>query len=265
MEIQEETMPRRFIDISVPLEAGIKSDPEFMLPKITYHAHKETAADLCALFPGMTPDQLPDGMGWAIEDIELTTHNGTHVDAPWHYHPTMDGGERAITIDEVPLEWCYQAGVKFDFRHLKDGYLVTPDDMKAELDRIGHALQPLDIIVVNTSAGERYGEDDYLNKGCGFGRESTLWLTDRGVRVVGTDAWTWDAPFPQTLERWLETKDPSIIWEGHKAGAEKGYCQIEKMGNLDQLPSTGFDVICFPTKIKGASGGWTRAVGVIND
>ena len=142
-------------------------------------------------------------MGWAMEEIELSTHNGTHVDAPWHYHPTMDGGERAITIDEVPLEWCYQAGVKFDFRHLDDGYLVTPDDMQAELDRIGHELQPLDIIVVNTSAGGRYGEDDYLNKGCGFGRESTLWLTDRGVRVVGTDAWTWDAPFPQTLERWL--------------------------------------------------------------
>jgi len=258
-------MPRRLIDISVPLESGIKSDPEFMLPKITYHAHKETAPQLCALFPGLEPDQLPEGMGWAMEEIELSTHNGTHVDAPWHYHPTMDGGERAITIDEVPLEWCYQAGVKFDFRHFDDGYLVTPDDMQAELDRIGHELQPLDIIVVNTSAGGRYGEDDYLDKGCGFGRDSTLWLTDRGIRVVGTDAWTWDAPFPQTLERWLETKDPSIIWEGHKAGMEKGYCQIEKMGNLDQLPSTGFDVICFPTKIKAASGGWARAVAVIYD
>ena len=43
-------MPRRLIDISVPLESGIKSDPEFMLPKITYHAHKETAPQtLCAL------------------------------------------------------------------------------------------------------------------------------------------------------------------------------------------------------------------------
>ena len=77
-------MARRFIDISVALESGIKSDPDFMLPKITYHAHKETAPQLCALFPGLTPDQLPDGMGWAMEEIELSTHNGTHVDAPWH-------------------------------------------------------------------------------------------------------------------------------------------------------------------------------------
>ena len=170
-------MARRFVDISVALENGIKSDPDFMLPEITYYVHEQTAKEICGLFPGLTPDQLPDSMGWAIEKVKLSTHNGTHVDAPWHYHPTMDGGERAITIDEIPLEWCYQPGVKFDFRHFEDGYLVTPDDMQAELDRIGHELQPLEIVVVNTSAGERYGEDDYLLKGCGFGREATLWLT----------------------------------------------------------------------------------------
>ena len=258
-------MPRRLIDLSVALETGIKSDPEFMLPKINYLTHQETAKDLCELFPGLVPNQLPEGMGWAIEEIELTTHNGTHVDAPWHYHPTMDGGQRAITIDEIPLEWCYQPAVKFDFRHLADGYLVTPEDMEAELDRIGHVLEPLNIVVVNTSAGERYGEDDYLSKGCGFGREATLWLTAQGIRVVGTDAWSWDAPFPQTLDRWNKTKDPSIIWEGHKAGMERGYLQVEKMANLNELPSSGFDVICFPTKIKRAGAGWTRAVAVIQE
>ena len=136
-------MPRRFVDISVALENGIKSDPDFMLPEITYYVHEQTAKEICGLFPGLTPDQLPDSMGWAIEKVKLSTHNGTHVDAPWHYHPTMDGGERAITIDEIPLEWCYQPGVKFDFRHFDDGYLVTPGDMQAELERIGHELQPL--------------------------------------------------------------------------------------------------------------------------
>ena len=118
--------------------------------------HEETAKDICALFPGLTDSYLRNGLG--DQEIELTTHNGTHVDAPWHYHPTMDGGERAITIDEIPLEWCYQPGVKFDFRHFDDGYLVTSRDMQAELERIGHELQPLNIVVVNTSAGDRYGE-----------------------------------------------------------------------------------------------------------
>ena len=258
-------MPRRFIDISVPLEAGIVSDPKPMLPEITYRGHRETAAEVCAIFPGLRPDQLPDGMGWAVEEVRISTHNGTHMDAPWHYHPTMDGGEPAITVDQIPLEWCCQPGVKLDFRHLEDGYLVQPADIAAELRRIDHELRPLDIVLANTAAGARYGQEDYLHKGCGFGRESTLWLTERGVRVVGTDAWSWDAPFPHTARRWVEARDPSIIWEGHKAGMHRAYCQIEKLGNLEALPSTGFEVICFPTKIRKASAGWTRAVAVLSE
>lgn len=258
-------MARRIVDISVALESGIKSDPEFMLPQIKYEAHDETARQVCMFFPGLTPEDLPEGKGWAMEHIKLSTHNGTHVDAPWHYHPTMDNGERAITIDEVPLDWCFQRGVKLDFREFEDGYVVEPADIEAELARIGHELEPLDIVLVNTAAGARYGEDDYLSKGCGFGRVSTLWLTERGVRVVGTDAWSWDAPFIHTKAKWEETRDPSIIWEGHKAGMVRGYCQIEKMGNLDQLPPSGFTVACFPVKIKGASGGWTRAVAIFDE
>ena len=56
-----------------------------------------------------------------------------------------------------------------------------------------------DIVVVNTSAGARYGHDDYLVSGCGMGREATLYLLERGVRVTGTDAWSWDAPFAHTV------------------------------------------------------------------
>ena len=257
--------PRRFIDISVPIEVGINSDPEPMLPEIIYRDHAETAADICSIFPGLKPEQLPDGMGWAVEDVRISTHNGTHVDAPWHYHPTMDGGADASTIDELPLEWFCQPGVKLDFRHLTDGYVVSPTDIQAELERIGHDLRPLNIVLANTAAGGRYGHDDYLYSGCGFGRESTLWLADHGVRVVGTDAWSWDAPFPHTVQRWIKTKDPSIIWEGHKAGMERAYCQIEKLGNLESLPSTGFEVVCVPTKIKNASAGWTRAVAIVTE
>jgi kynurenine formamidase len=64
----------------------------------------------------------------------------------------------AIAIDQVPLEWCFQPGVKLDFRHLADGYVVTAADVEAELARIGHTLQPLEIVVVNTRAGSRYGQ-----------------------------------------------------------------------------------------------------------
>jgi kynurenine formamidase len=256
-------MARRLIDISVPLENDVPADPPFQRVSITYRTHGETASVIAGLFPGLKPEQLPGGQGWAVEHATISTHNGTHVDAPWHYHPTMDGGARAITIDEVPLEWCFQPGVKLDFRHLPDGYLVQPEDIDGELARIAHELQPLEIVVANTSAGARYGEEDYIHSGCGFGRAATLHLVRQGIRVVGTDAWSWDAPFSYTARRFAETGDASLIWEGHKAGCDAGYCQIEKLHNLEALPDDGFLVACFPVKIRDASAGWTRAVAIL--
>lgn len=256
---------RRLIDISVALEAGIASDPPMMLPKITYQNHKETAGQLASFFPGLTEADLPEGDGWAVEWLTVSTHNGTHLDAPYHHHSTMDGGKPAARIDEVPLEWCFAPACKLDFRHLPDGHVVSAAEVEAELARIGHTLKPLDIVLVNTAAGARYGEADYVDAGCGMGREATLYLLERGVRLTGTDAWSWDAPFSHTARRWMKDRDPSVIWEGHRASMVHGYSHIEKLANLEQLPATGFEVSCFPVKIKGASAGFTRAVAIIEE
>ena len=257
-------MPRRIIDISVALQAGIKSDPAGGEPKIHYETHQESIPRMLRHFPGLTVDELPGREGWATEQCQISTHNGTHVDAPYHYATTMDHGKPAMKIDEAPLEWFHQPGVKLDFRHFPNGYVVTAADIEAELGRIGHTLSPLEIVVVNTAAGARYGFDDYVPTGCGMGREATLYLTSRGIRVVGTDAWSWDAPFVYTAKRYAESKDASIIWEGHRSGREIGYCQIEKLSNLEQLPATGFQVVCFPVKVKAGSAGWTRAVAILD-
>ncbi|WP_316575783.1 cyclase family protein [Nocardia canadensis] len=255
---------RKIVDLSVSLRAGIASDPPGHLPEIDYLDHQATRGDLLQFFPGMQVDDLPDGEGWAIEKVRVSTHNGTHLDAPYHYSATMDGAKRAITIDEVPLEWCFGRGVKLDFRHFADGYVVTPADIDAELDRIGFTLAPLDIVVVNTRAGSRYGSDDYVTTGCGMGRDATLHLLRQGVRVTGTDAWSWDAPFHYTAQRYAVDRDPAVVWEGHRAGRDIGYCHIEKLGNLESIPSHGFDIACFPVKIHQASAGWTRAVAIID-
>ena len=258
-------MPRRFIDLSVSVDNDITSDPPIMLPEIDYMTHDQTAGQMIDFFPGLKKEDLPGGEGWALEKLSIFTHNGTHLDAPYHHHSTMDGGKPAMTIDEVPLEWCFNPGVKLDFRHFEDGYLVTPDDIDAELKRIGHVLQPLEIVVVNTSAGSHYGQPDFLTKGCGMGRDATLHLLKQGVRLTGTDAWSWDAPFAATAKRYAETGDASLIWEGHRASMDIGYSHIEKLTNLELLPDTGFTLSCFPYKIKGASAGFTRAVAIIED
>jgi kynurenine formamidase len=266
-------MTRRMIDLSMTLENDIISDPPFLKPTITYEVHADTRHELETFFPGADIDGIHGGEPFcAAEWVKLTTHSGTHVDAPWHYHPTQDaalpGGSRpAQTIDQMPLEWFYNPGVKLDFRDKPNGYVVTAQDVEDELKRIGHELQPFDIVVVNTAAGMALANRDpgYVGIGAGVGYEATMYLLERGVRVTGTDAWSWDAPFSHTAEKVLAENNPKLIWEGHRAGVDIGYCHIEKMHNLEAIPATGFMISCFPHKIKGASAGWTRAVAIFED
>ena len=262
-------MPRRIVDISVPLKAGIKSDPPGSEPKIQYFNHHDTAPKM-AEYMGVPVSALPNGEYAAVERVDLSTHNGTHLDAPYHFFSRMNerlvpGGEPSWRIDQVPLEWCFQPGVKLDFRHFEDGYVVQPGDIEAELKRIGHELRPLEIVVVNTAAGTRYGEDDYIDRGCGMSKAATLWMLERGVRVVGTDGWSWDPPFSATRRRLASGGSPDLIWEGHRAGREIGYSHIEKLHNLEVLPADGFMVSCFPVKVHQASAGWCRAVAIFEE
>ena len=127
--------------------------------------------------------------------------------------------------------------MKLDFRHLPDGHVVQPAEVEAELRASATSSKPLEIVVVNTRAGSRYGEDDYVDSGCGMGKAATLWLLERGVRLVGTDGWSWDAPFSRHEEAHRRRPaTPDLIWEGHRAGREIGYCHLEKLHNLESLP-----------------------------
>jgi kynurenine formamidase len=258
-------MSKRFVDLSIAIEPGLPSDPPGMIPEIEYVSHQRGADAMKFFFPGLKTEDLPEGLGWAVENVKLNTHSGTHLDAPWHYHPTMDNGSPSLTIDQVPLEWCYGPGVKLDFSGKPAGHLLQPDDFKAQLDKIGHRLAEGEIVLVQSGAAPYWGKPEYLMRGCGAGRAATLWLLEQGIKVVGTDAWSWDRPLPKIAEEYKRTGNPKVIWEGHFAGIEKGYCHLEKLANLDKLPDKGFQFICFPVKIKAASAGWVRAVAVLGE
>lgn len=257
---------RRFVDLSISIEAGLPSDPPVMIPKIDYVDHSAGAEQMKEFFPGVTRDQLPGGLGWALEFLTLTTHSGTHLDAPYHYHPTMDKGKPSMTIDQIPLDWCFSDGVLLDFRHKADGERITVDDIEKELARIEYEIKPLDIVLIETGADSAWGQPQYLIKGAGMDRESTLFLTEKGVKVVGIDAWSWDRPLPFLAKEFQATGDPKVIWEAHFAGIEIGYCHMEKLANLSAIGrATGFTVCCFPVKIKGASAGWARPVAIVEE
>jgi kynurenine formamidase len=251
----------KIIDLSVPLEDS-PSEPQNV--EVIHVAHDKGVASMATAF-GCDGEDLPDGLGWAVDTLTLSTHAGTHVDAPWHYAPVSEG-KTARTIEDMPLEWFFGDGVVIDVRHKPRGSVVEVEDLKTVLQKIDYTLSPGNIVLIQTGTDKLWGKPEYFESGCGMTRASTLWLTEQGIRVMGTDAWGWDRPFWAIKEEFEKTKDKQVLWGAHFAGIEKEYCHIEKLANLDKLPRPyGFKVACFPIKITGGSAGWARVVAIVED
>lgn len=211
------------------------------------------------------PRDLPGGLGLAWETVWLDTHHGTHVDAPWHYGPTC-AGRPARTIEELPLEWFVGPGVRLDLRAKSAGATISATDVQRALDAAEHVLAPMDIVLVWTGADADWGRPEYLERYCGLNAEATRWLLQRGVKVIGTDAWSLDRPARAMARDFARTRDPGVLWPAHFVGREREYCQIEKLAHLGDLPgATGYTVACFPVAVSRGSAGWTRAVAITDN
>lgn len=252
---------KRLIDLSVPLEH--EPVTEKRPSKIERFKYDAEGLDFLTKAFNCKPEDLvlSGGLGNNTEIVTAGTHTSTHMDAPWHYGPISEG-KPARTIDEVPLEWCYNDGVRLDFRHRKDGDVITPDEIQEELKRIGYELKPYDIVFIMTGNDKKMGSEEYFLQP-GLGRDAVLWLVEQGVKIIGIDAWGLDTSFSAIAEKFKETGDGTLLWQAHFAGIEREYCQIEKLTNLDLLPPYGFEVICFPIKVERGSGGWSRVVALV--
>ncbi|MFF8865166.1 cyclase family protein [Streptomyces sp. NPDC015139] len=214
---------------------------------------------------GLTPEDFPDGMAISNETVTLTTHTGTHMDAPLHYGP-LSGGAPAKSIDQVPLEWCVGPGVRLDVRHVPPGEGITVEHLRAALRAAGHTLRPGDIVLLWTGADALWGEAEYLTKYPGLTGEGTAFLVESGVRVIGIDAWGLDRPMRSMIDDYRRTGDKKTLWPAHVYGRTREYLQLEKLAQLAALPApTGFTVVCFPVAVAGAGAGWTRVVALLDD
>jgi len=252
----------RLIDLSVPIVPTPDGLPELLRTEIEFSDHAAGAAQIKAMF-GVGPELLRDREGWAVESFSrFGTHNSTHVDAPYHYNSRI-GGQPAQTIDELPLDWFYAPGVVLDFHERDDGETVERQDLEPALLAAGHELRERDIVLVRTGRDSFYDEPDYMVRGPGVSAEATGWLYERGVRVMGIDAWGWDRPLNLQAQEALAAGRAGIFWAAHQA--DLAYSQIERLANLDQLPATGFTVACFPLRLQGASAAPARVVAILSD
>jgi kynurenine formamidase len=249
------------IDLSHLISASPAGTPDFLRTDISYENHDKGAAEFEQLL-GIDRRLLLRGEGPAAERLSIGTHSVTHLDAPYHYNSTIQG-QPSETIDQLPLERFFAPGVVVDATGREDGDAVTRDQMEAGIAAAGHTLKPLDIVLVHTGTDRYYGQPEYMTHGPGVTAEATIWLYQQGVRVMGIDAWGWDAPLFGQAEEAKAKDEAGILWAAHQV--DLPYSQIERLTNLAALPPTGFTVACFPLKIQGASAAPARVVGIVSE
>lgn len=204
-----------------------------------------------------------NGFGLAWERVKISTHCGTHLDSTYHYGPFCEN-RPSLTVEKIPLEYCLSDGVVLDFRNKKAGEIITIEDLQMCLKKINYQLKPRDIVLIMTGRDKFLYKKEYPISHPGLSKESVEWIIDKGVKIIGIDAWSIDRPINFMIKDYLKYKDKNLLWPVHLVGRKKEFFHIEKLANLEAIPnSLGFKIACFPIKIKDASASWCRVVAII--
>lgn len=256
----------QLIDLSAAIDADAW-DPNQITHEIQSAADNavEFCGEMAQFGLALEPSELPGGELAVMDNLSLNTSTGTHIDAPSHYGSaaTITFG-RARTIDELPLDWFCRPGVLYDLEGVEGG-VADAAYLEKEIARVGYTPQPMDIVLLRSRAAQWADTPMAFSEYVGLDRSATELLLDFGVKIIGTDAASLDPPLGDMITR-FRGGDSSALFPAHMLGREREYCQLERLSNLDALPSaTGFTVFCFPVKIARAGAGWTRVVASVNE
>jgi kynurenine formamidase len=238
---------KRIIDLSMPVHGDMLTFPRVPPPAlVVYESHEQFAERIGAAEFGV--DSLT-----ASNLVVTNDHVGTHCDARRHIVPTAGGA------DTIPLEWCISDGVLLDFTDKESGYVISAEDVQAEVQRIGYTLKERDIVLIHTGAGAYNTEERYRTDHPGMSAGATRWLIDQGVRMMGCDAITFDPPVWAMFEK-------KLFWEAHRVMWDEEYWHLENLMNLEQIGRPyGFQLNVLPVKWVGTTAAPVRAVAVIDE
>ncbi|MFV2091094.1 MAG: cyclase family protein, partial [Pseudomonadales bacterium] len=188
----------RLIDLTVTLDPANREKlptraralAGVIAPEIEYLHPAEAGGrdEFCASL-GCEPDGLTDGEGWGAERLsDMSSHCGTHVDAPLH-SGSHNQGKPARTITDISLDELFCPGLVLDVRPwARNGEEIDIEMLDSALKETGCAIEKGSAVLIRTGQ-ERFSMDDpefFIQPG--MSRASTLHLITQGATVLGTDA-----------------------------------------------------------------------------
>jgi len=186
----------------------------------------------------LLPDfSVPEGEWYILQEWEISSHIGTHVEAP--YHHLKDGTD----VAGLPLERVMGEAVVLDFRDKKAGEAIE----LAEIQAVGSDVRAGDIVLIHTGFDQLYGKPDYNRPHLSL--EAIRWLVERRIACLGIDA--------SGIEEYGAPEQP-----GHLLLFEQGIPVIEELTHLDELCQQRVFFIALPLPIRGADACPVRAVAI---
>ncbi len=226
----------RIIDLSQDIYEGMKVYPGHLKTVQFEHAtHEETAP------------RFEGGFSFQTTGFMLNDNGPTHVDSFSH----LDPAPGAETIDEMPLELFFGTAVCLDVTEFKPQTDITAEDLDHIEAEAPVEVRPGDIVLFHTATWNRYaGQREYLTEFAGLGESAAEWIVQRGVKTFGVDSPTPDNPASRT-------------YPVHMMCRREHITHYENLAHLDRVVNTRFTFVGFPLKLRGAHGGPTRAVALV--
>lgn len=178
-----------------------------------------------------------DVQGYDSEVMTMSTHTGTHMDAPSHFAR----GKRAI--DEIPPS-----------RLVCDALIVrTPkkaDQMISVADIQGEDIRQGDAVVFATGWEKRYKSKDYMTENPGLSKAAARYLVRKKVGLVGIDG--------PSIDPGRDAK-----FGVHNILLPAGVLAVENLCNLGAIKKKRFTLVVAPLKLAGATGSPVRALALV--
>jgi arylformamidase len=195
------------------------------------------------VFPG---SPLPKFITWTKMDVHqyhsevifMSTHTGTHMDAPSHFVNEFS------SIDKIAISRFISSAILIRVKKGLD-QLITKSDIMASNARIG----PAESIVFSTSWEDEIDNDYYFSHSPGLSEDAANYLTEKNVNAVCIDS--------PSIDRGTDNNFPA-----HKILLANEVLVVENLCNLKKIHHQYFTLIMMPLKFSGASGSPVRAVAV---
>ena len=207
----------KLLDLSHPLLHGQAAFPND--PKLAVIAHGTVATHK-----------------YNISQILMGTHQGTHLDAMFHF---FDEGR---TLDQMPLDWFYGPAWRLHIPKPPNGE-ITVEDLRPHESHFTPGAK----IILATGWHRHFGQPDYFTDFPSFTLEAAHFLATKRIRLLGMD-------MPTPGKQWLEIHHILLAPEAE-------IVLVEALANLDALPDE-FTFIGFPLNFKGRDGSPIRAVAL---